>query len=300
VSSFRTETTGKWILAGEHSVLRGSPALVFPLESRVLALEFLPASADGQLHLELAGQHGEELQILFWGVLEKACELKKVARSIFSGQVKLTSEIPVGAGLGASAALCVAMSRWFAHLSIISSGEVAEFSRTLENLFHGESSGVDIAVAISGQPLRFVRGQAPEVLPTRKWTPGLYVSYSGQRGMTVECVNRVKKLIAEDAAKGHKLDAQMAEAVQMCEKALQLPQAEGEALLEKAFALAADSFTAWGLTGGVVQSHMNWLREQGAAAVKPTGSGNGGFILSLWASPPRLELREKLIPCFQI
>ena len=36
---FNTRTYGKWILAGEHAVLRGCPALAFPLTSRSLHLE---------------------------------------------------------------------------------------------------------------------------------------------------------------------------------------------------------------------------------------------------------------------
>lgn len=296
---FRTETTGKWILAGEHAVLRGAPALVFPLESRKLNLEFTAGAPGESLRLLCGGSHGDELQMLFWGVLEKACELRAVARSSFSGEVRLTSEIPVGAGLGASAALCVAMSRWFAHLNVIAAGEIADFARTLENLFHGESSGLDIAVAIKGKPLKYYRGQEPQVLPERRWTPRLYVSYSGQRGMTLDCVNQVKRLLVENSERGQKLDTQMGEAAELCQKALQMDAAEGQKALAQAMQLAAESFLAWGLTEGAVQNHMNHLRAQGALAVKPTGSGKGGFILSLWAAAPPLELQSQLIPCFK-
>ncbi|MBX2993439.1 MAG: hypothetical protein KF681_01405 [Bdellovibrionaceae bacterium] len=296
---FRTETTGKWILAGEHAVLRGAPALVFPLESRKLNLDYTAGAPGESLRLMCGGSHGDELQMLFWGVLEKACELKEVSRSSFHGEVRLTSEIPVGAGLGASAALCVAMSRWFAHLNVIQPAEIADFARTLENLFHGESSGLDIAVAIKGKPLKYFRGQEPQVLPERRWTPELYVSYSGQRGMTLDCVSQVKRLLVENSERGQQLDAQMGAAAELCEKALQLEAGDGPQALAQAMDLAAESFRDWGLTEGAVQNHMNQLRTHGALAVKPTGSGKGGYILSLWTAPPPTELRSQLIPCFK-
>src|SRR3954465_15589712 len=103
MSGFETTVSGKWILAGEHSVLRGSPALVFPLFSRQLSLQHV--SGSGDLKLNLVGEHGKELNMLFWGVLEKACELRNIRRSDFSGELKVESTIPIGAGLGASAAL---------------------------------------------------------------------------------------------------------------------------------------------------------------------------------------------------
>ena len=43
---FNTRTYGKWILAGEHAVLRGCPALAFPLTSRSLHLEYHPENAN--------------------------------------------------------------------------------------------------------------------------------------------------------------------------------------------------------------------------------------------------------------
>ena len=254
------------------------------------------------MDLKLSGEYGAELQILFWGVLEKACDLKGLTRDRFRGSVHLHSDIPVGAGLGASAALCVAMSRWFAALDVIAASEVSEFARTLENLFHGESSGVDIAVAVSGRPLRFLRGEKPENLKSLAWRPELYVSYSGQRGVTLECVNQVKALIAKNPEEGHRLDAQMQESVQMAERALSMSEPEGREVLRKSLSLAGDCFEKWGLAEGAIQNHMSRLRESGALAVKPTGSGRGGYVLSLWPAgfQPSGELQKILIPCFSM
>lgn len=294
-SPYQVQVPGKWILAGEHAVLRGSPALVFPLKSRQLKLAYSPLP-DESLRLILAGDHGNEMQILFWEVFEKACEATKIHRSDFRGTLQLESRIPIGAGLGASAALCVAIGRWFQSMNLIGEADVYEFSRGLENLFHGESSGVDIAVALSGEGLRFLR--AGERTPVRmNWTPQWYVSYSGQRGVTLECVNKVKALLHENPELGERIDQDMKSAVQMAETALSLTEDEGLPLLKKSMDLARSCYERWGLS---VDSHLDWLMEQGAFAVKPTGSGGGGYVLSLWTQPPSAETGKILIPCLSL
>ncbi len=290
--SFEVQVPGKWILAGEHSVLRGSPALVFPLKSRTLELSFQP-QAGQSLQLNLGGEHGEELHLLFWGVLEKACELNKIQRGDLQGSLKLSSRIPIGAGLGASAALCVALGRWFQSMNLVKADEVYEFSRTLENLFHGESSGVDIAVALSGEGIRFLRGGERSQIEMN-WQPKWYVSYSGKRGVTLECVNKVKSLLQKDPRLGQEIDLRMQAAVEMAQTALKSGEEKGLPLLKEAINTARSCFELWDLSP---VEHVQWLRDQGALAVKPTGSGGGGFVLSLWDHEPPAEIKKTLIPC---
>ncbi|MEK7355427.1 MAG: hypothetical protein AAB250_03215, partial [Bdellovibrionota bacterium] len=105
VPAMTTDVFGKWILAGEHAVLRGCPALVFPVFSRRLTLTYHESREP--LSVEFSGEHGNELRLLFWGVVEKALEMTGHARSESYGHFAIESSIPVGAGKGASAALCV-------------------------------------------------------------------------------------------------------------------------------------------------------------------------------------------------
>lgn len=293
-TDFTCQSFGKWILAGEHAVLRGIPALVFPLQSRNLELQYTRGPQG--LEVRLIGDHGQDLQLLIWGVLEKACDILKISRSQLTGTLQLQSSIPVGAGMGASAALCVALTRWLGFLGYVAQEHYYEFARSLENLFHGESSGVDIAVALTGEGLHFVRhGERSPVNLT--WCPQWYISYSGQRGVTVDAVNKVKALIAQNPELGERLDQQMARAVEMAEKSLHMDQNSGLPLLVKAVELAGDCFEKWGLNEGAPETHLQWLRAQGALAVKPTGSGGGGYVLSLWSQSPPKNILSQLIPC---
>ncbi|WP_413561189.1 mevalonate kinase [Bdellovibrio sp. HCB209] len=293
-TSFQCTAFGKWILMGDHAVIRGYPSLVFPIPSRTLELKYTPG--DKPLALDLVGEHGHELQLLFWGVLERALQLKNISRPNFTGTLRMESSLPVGAGMGASAALCVALTRWLGHLGYVQESEYFDFARSLEDLFHGESSGIDISVALSGEGLRFVRnGERKQVVP--KWKPRWYISYSGKRGVTVDAVNKVKDLLAKQPPHGQQIDLQMAKAVESAHEALMMDEEQGRKVLAAAIDMGAECFEKWGLNEGAPANHIQWLRSQGAIAVKPTGSGGGGYVISLWDKEPSSEALKELIPC---
>jgi mevalonate kinase len=289
--TFSTETFGKWILAGEHAVIRGFPALAFPLLSQ--SFRFSHEDTPQDLDVVFSGKKGEDYRLLFFGVLEHALGRLGLKREVLKGKVKIESSLPVGSGLGASAALCVALSRWFEAQGFIQKERIYDFSRELEDLFHGESSGVDIAVAMKAHGVHFVRGKEMKDVDV-SWKPRLYLSYSGSKGLTSECVSKVKALFETKPALAQHLDQQMTESVELAEDAL---RKENFKDLKTALLLAGDCFEKWGLVFGDLKSHMRFLQEAGAVAVKPTGSGGGGYVLSLWEDKLS-SIPENLISVF--
>jgi mevalonate kinase len=288
------ETTGKWILAGEHAVLRGCGALVFPLESKKFILDY--DASDSDFKAQFGGSTGADYQILFYGLVDRVLEILKIPRKNLTGSVNITSELPLGSGLGASAALCVAVVKWMHALGYVAEQNLYEHSRALENVFHGESSGVDVAVALSGKPLFFQRNGVMRPLDIA-WKPKLYLSYCGQRGLTQQCVEKVKNWIQKNPY--NKVDAEMAAAVELAMQALVINSSNVSTDLLSAINQAAHCFHQWGLDDGLVREEMDMLRDHGALAVKPTGSGGGGFILSYWQNDPPDKLKSKLISCWQ-
>lgn len=283
LAHFKTRTFGKWILAGEHTVLRGGQALVFPLKTRFLDFEFTPQAQQG-LEVHIPEGYPSEFKLLFWSVFEKACQLKNVSRLDFHGLIQMKAQIAVGSGLGASASLCVALTRWFQALGLVQLVEAFDFAKTLEDVFHGESSGVDVAVVLSETGLLFQR-QGPRDKFESSWQPEWYLSHCGQSGITKECVLKVQSLEKENPQILASLDEQMKRSVQLCVQAL---VEEDQKLLIEAIKMSRSCFQEWGLVNPPLADHLSLLERSGALAVKPTGSGLGGYVLSLWNEKPNV------------
>lgn len=287
---FSITTYGKWILAGEHAVVRGHPALVFPIKERHLTLKYNASSHS--LSADYDGISGSDMHLLFWSVLEQGMSLLGRSLNQLEGHFHLNSTIPVGVGMGASAALCVAMSSWFCAQQLLEQTKRLEFAKELEHLFHGKSSGLDIAGVASEEGVYFHQGECTPI--KQKLKPTWYLSSCNQIGITSHCIQQVQTLWANDSQLAQTIDNQMVEAVFECKRILEDNTPEGIADLAKAMNKAARCFMQWGLVSESLQQHINYLFSKGAIAVKPTGSGGGGFVLSLWNTPP-LDLDLGLI-----
>lgn len=275
-AAYRGYVPGKWVLAGEHSVLRGAPAVALLHPAFGLTLTFVPGDA---LAIEPESARDPVLGIL--NTLGHSPQ----------GRLSIESTIPIGSGLGSSAALCVALSRWAKPDA--DERELFNLARSLEDRFHGKSSGMDVAVALAGAPIVFQLKRSPSGFDdgvARKLAlrelPRFEFHDTGLRSRTSDCVRQVEALRARDPDRGKLADERMAGASLLAEHGLSAYSAgrreEGLQLVAHAMGDAQACFVDWELVPESVAAEARRIRERGARAVKLTGAGAGGFLVSLW------------------
>jgi len=284
----------KVILCGEHSVLRGGKAIVIPLKDHSV-----------QYTLELNGEplaveydaSVATFEILIEGTFEKALELLELKREDARVKISLKSLVPLGKGLGGSAAVCVFVAKVFESLNLLQDTTVFSFAVELENMFHGESSGVDVAGCLSDGPQVYVRGKV--LRPIKSNVQGLVFGLSdcGTSGDTEESIEKVLRLKNQNKDFFYSLDSDMNEASGLLAEAIE----KGEATkLVRSFQKSSNVFKSWGLVTESMAETADKLQQAGALMTKPTGSGLGGCILSVWREEDLMTAKIHCLNVFKI
>ncbi|MFH0773716.1 MAG: mevalonate kinase [bacterium] len=134
---------GKVILSGEHAVVYGKPALVCAIDRR-LSITFTPA--EETKYLDAIFPLLEKSVIDF--LIQKKISIKERGYTY-----TIESSIPIGRGLGSSAAYCACISAGLLELFTgreWSKEDVNMCAYQMEKYFHKNSSGVDTSTSIMG------------------------------------------------------------------------------------------------------------------------------------------------------
>ncbi len=285
-ASATSTAPGKVILAGEHFAVYRRPAIALPLESVSTTVEVRPGPHDLLVTQLEPGDHA------------RAFALVRLARSRVPGwadqpvEVRVAGSVPVGMGLGSSAAFAVALTRALA----VAAGHDwdAEAVRTvaheLECQVHGSPSGLDDTVIAHATPVLFRRGEPPR--PLRAGGPLHFVLGSvGYAGSTYEAVAGVRRLAeARPDWFAGVLDQAEREVTAVVEA---FEAGDAAALgphLDAVHALLADSQVSCPDLERLVTA----ARDAGALGAKLVGAGCGGFMLALTDGPRQSVVADAL------
>ena len=274
---------GKWVLAGEHAVLSGEPAVALPHPEHALSLRYEPPVSGSMdmigTELEIStAEHAGTVRALL-------AALPDLSGRMPAGRLTISSTIPIGAGLGSSAALCVALTNWLSAPLGLARERLAEFATRIEDRFHGQS-GMDIAAILAQGPVRFVRGQMPEPIASARLPP-FPVHATGFRASTRQCVVQVARQRRDHPAEGRRLDLLSWDRLPRRGIRRLLLYSRGEvsdglAAITEAMDLSHRCFEGWALVPPGVEAIRRDLLLRGARAAKVTGAGGGGCVVALW------------------
>lgn len=172
--STHASASAKIILFGEHAVVYGQPAVAIPVQDvRASAAVSIDASVSSpiieakDLKIETAlGASSPPESIIH---IIKTIELinEKIVKLPKSGwRLTIWSKIPIGRGLGSSAAISIAIIRTLtkAMMKVIAPRELIKYSFELEKIHHGTPSGIDNTVISLEKPILFRKDREPSAI----------------------------------------------------------------------------------------------------------------------------------------
>lgn len=268
---------GKCILLGEHFVVHGAPAMALPVASVATEIRVEPHAGAGcelVCSADLPASAAKQSREMLLAALRQ-----NDLHAAPQWRVVVQSSIPMGHGLGSSAAFSVALVGAVAAAAgqRLEPDELRDRAHALERLVHGTPSGIDDAVVTLERPVWFTRGEPVEILRP-SCLPQLVLASSGAPGNTGEAVAGVHRY----------RDAHPRRFGALCTQAEELAQTGRAALLSAdgvTLGQAMNSNHALLQRIGVSTKTLDHLvqtaQKAGALGAKLTGSGRGGFIIAL-------------------
>ena len=272
---------GKTILLGEHAVVYGARAIALPIRNRRLQLN-LEQSGKGHerpnIKVILAGRSAPQK---VYDVVQQALDLLQIRpeQLIVDG----ASDLPIGAGMGSSAGLCVALLKGLCQINQIpyETNQLAIWANELEKHFHGNPSGLDTAVMAFEQTLLFRRGEGAtpiQVSPLadhESWTMALVDS--GMRASTAKMIEVAKPYFCHNECGANRV----AEFDELTEQGITALNSGNVTQLAACMNKAHDLLSDAGVVPDQLAMMVQDMRNGGVLAAKPTGAGGGGMILCL-------------------
>lgn len=235
--SIAARSPGKIILSGEHAVVYGQPALVAAV-ARYTTVSFHALSRGNSLRTALAGIASgrrtplnalqtlrDKLDSRFEAFAKGELAVKNILQRpddlmlytlaqiaghflpardgqgrLRPGQLRTHSELPLGAGMGSSAAIIAATMVLYEHLLNQPQSLAERFARIrfCERLQHGKGSAID-AAAVTYGGVQVLREQQPQALDVQ--LPHYYWLLTGiPQSSTGECVAAVRERFGREEA----------------------------------------------------------------------------------------------------
>lgn len=277
---------GKFILCGEHAVVHGQPAIALPLSSRRINLRAEPLilGPSGKIVLSFPslGLDAEindlpENHPISHAVLETLKVLGITQKP--SCKLHFNANLPIGSGLGSSAAMAVAtirgLSAFLGHP--LDEQTVNQLAYECEKQVHINPSGIDNTVISYEKPLFFQRGKEPEFIQTAK-DLHFILADTGIQKSTRENVAGLAKFREENPDFVKPRLEEIGNLARTARKAL---LSGDDILLAHCVNRNQKLLRDLELSCPELEQLISMAMDAGALAAKLTGGGKGGHMLAL-------------------
>lgn len=272
-------SNAKIILAGEHAVVYGQPAIALPLTTVQAQATFRPQAKQETIHSSYYDGPVAVMPPTMNGIHTLLNQLMESANYHGGYDLTINSALPAERGMGSSAAVAVAIIRAAFRFfnRPLNHQQLLTWAAVAEKITHKNPSGLDAATTASTTPVWLIRGHAPRPLSINV-NATLLICDSGIKGKTSAAIRRVKEHLTNDphATQQHlhaigtivreMKDALVANAVPKLGQLMNANQAELRAL---------------GVSTPQLDKLTTLARQNGALGSKLTGGGCGGCFINL-------------------
>jgi len=284
----------KIILGGEHAVVYGQSALALAIDRGVRVAVSRVSHANGPIlraiNLGFVGEVRPDPQGQGPKVLREA--LSKLRELIGADAqdllITVDSDVPVGCGLGSSAALSVALLRGIHRFfgRNLSKENEAELALDLEKIFHGNPSGIDHTVISAGGLICYKRSEQKllidHISPGRKLK--FAIGMAGQHAGTARAVSALKERSRRHPDIYGRIFSTIGDVVEQMKFCVQ----EGKlAALGELMDVNQGLLNSLGVSTPKLEALCSIARERGALGAKLTGAGGGGAVIALVDDDPQ-------------
>ena len=300
----KASAPGKVILFGEHFVVYGVKAILCAINKRVTVTaekikeEKISIKSDiGNLELELnkpISEINSPLKPFYYLA-------NKIIRNQSTGiEIKIESDIPLGAGLGSSSACCVAGAAAISKLfSEKTKEEILELAIEAERTIFENTSGADCTVCTYGGIIEYEKEKGFIKI---KSEPNfhLIIANSNIKHSTESIVSKVKQFKNEDTERFSKL---CNDESKLIEDVLQLLKENNIQKLGQKVVQNQKYLETLGISNEKLKDMIK-IGQESSFGTKITGAGDGGCVFSL-TDESNLEntingFKKKNYDCFSV
>ncbi len=279
----KSSAPGKIILAGEHAVVYGAPAIAVPA-TQVRATAHIEGAPPGSgctinaldlgrtIHLADAADD-DPLAAAVRGVL---AHLGSTEPDV---TISIRSNIPLAGGMGSGAAVSAAIVRALAAFLgyPLDDAAVSALVFEVEKLHHGAPSGIDNTVIVYARPVYFIKGQPIETLQIAR-PFHIAIGDTGIASPTRVTVGDVRAAWQADPPRYEAIFGRIGFVVQAARRAIESGDLNAlGALMDGNHTLLQDLNVSCPELDALVMA----ARRAGALGAKLSGGGRGGNMIAL-------------------